>query len=569
MTLYFLAGLPRSGSTLLANLLCQNRALTATATSGVIDLLAALMTTWENNPAMVSSSKADINALLGAVLREKYPGNQTYIDKSRGWVRPGIIETMTDVLGYAPKIIATVRPIPDCVASFVRLIKPDDLDYFCKNHPVMQHLKFSYESLNAGFDKYPENILFVEYDNVMADAQKELNRIYDFLELPRFEHTFDAIESVVVEDDEKAWGIADLHTIRPRLQKTAPHARDILGDELFNYFDVAECWNPDKPILPKLNLLNDALDCALRGDFINTELFIDMALMLNADDNRAKFNKGWYELAKGNLNYGMQLIACGRNENVFGNPPPSGMPMWNGQDLTGKTVLLNLEGGLGDQICNARFATNLAVLGARVVLGGAAELATTLMQIDGVVAYAESSCAGGVYHDYWVQAMSAALLLGLEYDDLSGKPYLPCADRVCGDVLRVGIRWAGNPQFEHEQHRSFNPQPLFDLQGVELVSLQKDSDVVIPDHIEQPDLSNWEDTRAVIESLDLVITSCTSVAHMAAAMGKPTWIIVPILPYYLWALPGDLSPWYDSVRLFRQTKPGYWDDVFKQVAGAL
>ncbi|TAL43215.1 MAG: hypothetical protein EPN89_16175 [Methylovulum sp.] len=321
--------------------------------------------------------------------------------------------------------------------------------------------------------------------------------------------------------------------------------------------------------MPKVNLLNDALECALRGDFINAESFIDMALLLNANDNRAKFNKGWYELAKGNLNHGMRLIACGRNENVFGSPPPSGMPLWDGQDLTGKTVLLNLEGGLGDQICNARFATHFAGLGAAVVLGGAAELAATLMQIDGVIAYAESTCAGGVYHDYWVPAMSAPLLLGLEYDGLSGKPYLPCADRVRGDVPRVGIRWAGNPAFEHEQHRSFNPQPLFDLLGVELVSLQKDSDVFIPDHIEQPDLSSWQDTRAVIESLDLVITSCTSVAHMAAAMGKPTWIIVPILPYYLWALPGELSPWYESVKLFRQTKQSCWDDVFKQVSGAL
>ncbi|MDO9103375.1 MAG: hypothetical protein Q7U57_00290 [Methylovulum sp.] len=138
-----------------------------------------------------------------------------------------------------------------------------------------------------------------------------------------------------------------------------------------------------------------------------------------------------------------------------------------------------------------------------------------------------------------------------------------------GDVLRVGIRWAGNPQFEHEQHRAFNPAPLFALHGVDLVSLQRDSDVAIPNHIEQPDLSSWEATRQIIESLDMVITSCTSVAHMAAAMGKPAWVIVPVLPYYLWALPGELSPLYESVRLFRQTKKGTWDDVFLRVADSL
>ncbi|KJV05561.1 hypothetical protein [Methylocucumis oryzae] len=242
--------------------------------------------------------------------------------------------------------------------------------------------------------------------------------------------------------------------------------------------------------------------------------------------------------------------------------------MWSGQDLTGKTVLLNLEGGLGDQICNARFATNLAGLGAKVILSGDASLASTLMQIDGVTAYAESTCAGGVYHDYYVPSMSAALLLGLEYSDLSGKPYLPCAERKRGEVLRVGLRWSGNPQFEHEQHRRFDPELMFSLtriHGVEFVSLQRDSDVVIPDIIEQLDLSTWDATRQVIESCDLVISSCTSVAHMSAAMGKATWVIVPILPYYLWALPGELSPWYDLVRLFRQTKKGCWKNVFDSI----
>ena len=316
-------------------------------------------------------------------------------------------------------------------------------------------------------------------------------------------------------------------------------------------------------------MLDDALACALNGEFNNAESFVDMALMLNPDDNRAKFNKGWYELAKGNLSAGMRLIACGRHENVFGSPAPSGMPLWEGQELTGKTILLNLEGGLGDQVCNARFAANFAVLGAIVILGGAAELATLLLQIDGVTAFVESSSAGGVYHDYWVPAMSAALLLGLEYSDLNGHAYLPCLKKPRGKRLRVGIRWAGNPQFEHEQHRRFDPQPLFELPGVDLVILQRDSDCAIPASIATPDLSTWAATVAVIQTLDLVITSCTSVAHVAAAMGKTTWIIVPVLPYYLWALPGNTSPWYDSVKLFRQTIKNRWDDVFSEIATEL
>jgi hypothetical protein len=165
--------------------------------------------------------------------------------------------------------------------------------------------------------------------------------------------------------------------------------------------------------------------------------------------------------------------------------------------------------------------------------------------------------------------MSAALLLNLEYSNLKGKAFLPCKEKIKGKKLKVGIRWSGNPDFEHEQHRKFNPEPLFNLKNVDLVSLQRDSLEEIPNHIGCPSLDSWEDTIEAIESVDLVITSCTSVAHLAGAMGKPTWIIIPILPYYLWAIPGQLTPWYNSVKLFRQTKKDEWSNVFEEITKEL
>ncbi len=564
-SLHFLAGLPRSGSTLLQNILNQNPNITATATSGVIDLLGALVTTYENNPTFISESKDEINSLLLAVLKERYKENEVVIDKSRGWVKPGIMETMTKVLGYTPKIIATVRPIPDCVSSFIKLIKPNDIKEFIKTHPVMGHLKYSYEALKEGYEQYPDYILFIEYDNLITNPEIELKRIYDFLELDWYIHNFNNIESTVIENDEEAWGIKDLHTIRPKLEKTSANAKEVLGDKLYKFFDVEECWNPNKTKNDTINLLDEAVNYALMGDFINAENLINMQLELEPDDNRAKFNKGWYELAKGNLNKGMRLLACGREENVFGNLSPSNMPLWLGQDLKDKTVLLNLEGGLGDQICNARFAKNINKLGAKVIARGSAELAKSLLQIPSIIAYVDNEVGCSIYHDYWIPSMSAALLLGLEYSDLDNSPYLPSIHKEPDNKLRVGIRWAGNPEFEHEQYRRFDPTPLFELPGVDLISLQRDSDIIPPDYIDQPNLDTWENTIEVINSLDIIITSCTSIAHMAAAMGKITWIIVPILPYYIWAIPGEHSPWYKSVRLFRQTKKGEWDNVFKKI----
>jgi hypothetical protein len=120
----------------------------------------------------------------------------------------------------------------------------------------------------------------------------------------------------------------------------------------------------------------------------------------------------------------------------------------------------------------------------------------------------------------------------------------------------------------HDEYRRFDPVPLFELKGAELVSLQKEWDGEIPNHVRRPTLDTWEKTATVIAGLDLVISSCTAVAHLAAAMGKPTWILVPLLPYYLWALPGETSPWHDTVRLFRQTAYKDWTGAFDELGRA-
>ena len=100
-------------------------------------------------------------------------------------------------------------------------------------------------------------------------------------------------------------------------------------------------------------------------------------------------------------------------------------------------------------------------------------------------------------------------------------------------------------------------------------SLQKDNDIQeLPDGISDLKhlLLSWEDTAACIQNLDLVITSCTSIAHLSAAMGKPTWVIVPILPYHVWAYGDEHSPWYQkTTRVFRQKTFGKWDEPFAEV----
>ena len=285
------------------------------------------------------------------------------------------------------------------------------------------------------------------------------------------------------------------------------------------------------------------------------------------DDNRAAFNRGWYVLHQGKLLKGHRLLDRGRTENVFGNQSPSPMPLWDGKKKG--IVLLNLEGGLGDQIHGARFARDIAARGCRVIIACSGELARLFIDMEGVSAVVQHEAAFGAVHDFWVPSMSVVVALGYEFKDLSGKPYITKPKIKKGTKPRIGLRWVGNPRFEHEQHRKFPSKLFFDaVKGIdaEFISLQRDEGAdEAPKWVKRVPLSHWGETREAIASCDLVITSCTSVAHLAAALGVPTWIVVPILPYYLWALPGNTTPYYDSVQLFRQSTPGDWKAPFDQI----
>jgi hypothetical protein len=312
--------------------------------------------------------------------------------------------------------------------------------------------------------------------------------------------------------------------------------------------------------------LDKQLQAGLHGDFATGR---EISKLAKPDDLRAQFNAGWYDLMDGKLQEGMRRIDLGRQIEVFGSKCSSFMPQWTLDAPHESIVMVNLEGGLGDQIHGARWARELDRYGMKVILAGSAQLAPILSACPGVSAFVQTEALAGVYHTHWLPSMSAVRAFNYEWGDLNGAPYITCQPRKGNGSLRVGIRWAGNPTFEHEQYRRFDPSELFSLPDVTLVSLQQNAPASLPDHVERPRLATWEQTKTAIETCDLVISSCTSVAHLSAAMGKPTWIIVPILPYYLWALPGEHTPWYDNVTLFRQTEYGDWSAPLKGIRGAL
>jgi len=318
----------------------------------------------------------------------------------------------------------------------------------------------------------------------------------------------------------------------------------------------------------KIHPLDMALQCNING---HADMGEDILRNQPQDDLRVLFNLGWHEMRHGNLKKGFEHLNYGRYINVFGLPAIPGK-IWKDEELKNKTLLFRCEGGLGDQIANFRFAKRFQEMGARVLIACAEEL-KELFSRHGFICI-DNGVVNSVHYDYWIPAMSAAYILGLEFEDLDGSPYItannPSKLFSKKDTIKVGIRWSGNPQFEDEQHRRFPPELIIDLYetpNTTFYSLQRDENCVdgLPFADMREQMKTWDDTVNIIAGLNLVITSCTSIAHLAGAMGIPTWIVTPIMPYYAWAVPGEKSNWYDSVRLFRQQKYGEWGDVFDQI----
>ena len=577
-TIHFLSGLPRSGSTVLSSLLNQHPQVHSTSTSGLIDIMGAVCMAWEQSPSTVaqSSGKEEAYRLLRSVADSKYEtvDKPVIIDKSRGWANPQIMETLTHALGRPPKIIATVRHPADCAASFIRVAKPKDVMGFLRSSPLIAHLKSSYAILNQGYEKMPENFCFIDYDQLIQSPQKQMDRVIEFLGLDTFKFDYNNIDTkVVAEKDDEAWGIPDLHTISPRLGKQHnQNAKELLGYK-YDDFDPPKFWQGESfDNRKKKKKIDISVELSMRGEFKKSYEVLCEAQKENPECNKIAFNMGWYALRQDRLQEGMDNLARGRYENCFGNPKsPVPTPMWDGKSMG--TLLYNLEGGLGDQIHALKYIPDLNRRGCDVIVSCSPELCPLVRACTGVKMIIDHAAAGHVYHDFWVPAMSVLLPLGYEYKDINGKPYIPRTRYPKNERPVIGVRWQGNPKFEHEQNRRFPLKPFFDaLRNIDadFICLQRDEgEQDCPDFIKKVALNDWEQTRDAISGCDLVISSCTSIAHLAGAMGVETWIILPVLNYYLWGVPGDKTPFYDSVRLVRQQKFGCWKAPTDEVAEAL
>ena len=267
--------------------------------------------------------------------------------------------------------------------------------------------------------------------------------------------------------------------------------------------------------------------------------------------------------------------------------PKFSQPMWLGKEpIDGKTILINVDEGLGDTIQFARYIPMVVARGARVILAVQDALCPLLSDLPGVSQCLPLSTSEWPAFDMYCSLSSLPLAFATRLETIPSRtPYLPAPAESCvhvweqrlsrRDRLRVGLVWSGNPTHDNDHNRSISLRVLARILDVDasFVSLQKDprpdDRAALLDRTEIADLTahlvDFAETAALVSCLDLVITVDTSIAHLSGALGRPTWILLPYTPDYRWLLDRDDSPWYPTVRLFRQSETREYESVLDSV----
>lgn len=314
------------------------------------------------------------------------------------------------------------------------------------------------------------------------------------------------------------------------------------------------------------------------------------ALSLMPDYRTASFNLSYLLLRQERWQEGWQRLEARTSQDALAKALP--FARWQGESLHGKRILIVFECGFGDMLQFCRYARQLKQLGAAqtglLCHPPLKRLLQTLPDADAVYGYDET--LPDELWDVWVPIFSLPHLCGTRRATIPAQvPYLSATPQAAAhwharlgqQPCRIGIAWQGNPQFETDQDRSLpglsSLHSLLQQSGVQWVSLQKGPAAqqardwqATPLFCADQELHDFADTAALISQLDLVISIDSAVLHLAGALGKPAFLL---LPYYRqdwrWLASGQESPWYPTVRIFRQRQDGDWAGVIREVQQAL
>ena len=334
-------------------------------------------------------------------------------------------------------------------------------------------------------------------------------------------------------------------------------------------------------VLTNLNRIDEALASFCQAHKISPQ------------QNDVTYNESLCLLLKGDFERGFQQYEARWTQNgVTKNTETHGKPLWLGlSDIKGKTILLHAEQGYGDTIQFCRYVKQVAAMGAQVALHVQSSLLPLLDGLSGAAAVSDQITKLPPA-DVQCPLLSLPLACKTRLADVRGMAYLQAPPRYVdtwakrlGEQLdksvrpRVGVVWSGNSAHRNDMHRSialaqFRQILSPDVDFFCLQNLTRDTELPQLAQIKNlfrfdDALKNFADTAALISLMDLVITVDTSVAHLAGALGKPVWILLPLNRDWRWMLERSDTPWYDSATLIRQAQLGDWDDVLNDISERL
>ena len=326
------------------------------------------------------------------------------------------------------------------------------------------------------------------------------------------------------------------------------------------------------------------------GDYDRALAAYDKALSLSPEAVEARWNRAIILLTKGEFTEGWQEYEWRWRRPTTRTRSFSHSTAWQGQDLSGKVLFVYEEQGLGDTMQFIRYLPMIHELGARVVL----EVSPAMIRLVDTNRYYDRLLVGQKNvdtqpvdrFDFHVPLLSLPRILKTQIETIPDRiPYLTADPALCQiwknrmageNSFKVGLVWAGHPDHKNDARRSIHLRlfnALGNVEGVSFYSLQKDKharwtdvdDLALFEKDLGPEISDFADTAAIIANLDLLISVDTSVVHLAGAMGKPVWTLLPFAPDFRWLLDRKDSPWYPSMKLFRQPAPGQWGPVIELV----
>jgi tetratricopeptide (TPR) repeat protein len=323
----------------------------------------------------------------------------------------------------------------------------------------------------------------------------------------------------------------------------------------------------------------------MQGRFEESIASYERAVALKPEYANAAWNLTLVRLLRGDLRAG--LAGYERRWGITVAPHDLRQPQWTGQPLHGARILLHAEQGLGDTLQFLRYVPMVQAAGGSVVLGVQASLRRIALEIPGVTQVVVHGEAMPEV-EWQCPLLSLPLVLGTTLETIPGQtPYLSVPEQALAKAaarewpetgLRVGLVWAGNGAHMRDRYRSMRLSEfasILQLEGIHFFSLQMGPEAEQSQHVTGaitdlgPVIEDMANTAALIANLDLVIAVDTSVAHMAGALGKPVWLLLPTWTDWRWLLDRADSPWYPEMRLFRQTTLGDWQPVVEQVRCAL